>query len=60
MTAQVRDAGDGSAVSSQFSINVPDHRYQDMKGFPDGSVAYPAQGSNSQSIRVARVLPCSG
>jgi hypothetical protein len=39
---------------------VPDHRYQAMKSFPDGSVAFPAQGTNSQSVRIARVLPCEG
>ncbi len=58
MTAEVRSASDGSSVSSRFSIDVPDHRYQGMKSFPDGSVAYPAQGTNNQSVRVARVLPC--
>lgn len=58
--AQVRSAADGTAVSSQFTINVPDHRYQAFKSFPDGSVAYPAAGTNNQSIRVARVMPCGG
>lgn len=59
LTAQVRSAADGSEVSAQFSIDVPDHRYQAFKSFPDGSVAYPAQGASNQSVRIARVLPCS-
>ena len=58
MTAQVRDAATGAAVGEPFSIDVPDHRYQAFKAFPDGSVAYAAQGPNSQTVRIARVLPC--
>ena len=60
MSAQVRSAADGGEVSSTFSIDVTDHRYQAFKSFPDGSVAYAGQGSSSQSIRVARVMPCEG
>jgi hypothetical protein len=60
MTAQVRSSTDGGVVSEPFSIAVPDHRYQAFKAFPDGSAAYAAQGANNQSIRIARVLPCSG
>jgi hypothetical protein len=59
MNAEVRDASNGSAVSSQFSVNVTDHRYQAFKSYPDGSVAYPAQGSNNQSASIARIMPCS-
>jgi len=39
---------------------VTDHRYQHFESFPDGSVAYPAQGDNNRSVKIARVLPCSG
>jgi hypothetical protein len=60
ITAQVRDARDGSAVSAEFTIGVTDHRYQDFRAFPDGSVAFAAQGSSEQSVRIARVMPCSG
>ena len=60
IAAEVRDAQTGALVGTRFTINVTDHRYQDMKSFPDGSVAYPAQGSNNQSVKIARVLPCSG
>ncbi len=59
MTAEVRSAADASAVGAAFTIGVTDHRYQDFKSFPDGSVAYAARGSGGQAIRVARVLPCS-
>jgi hypothetical protein len=59
MTAQVRDAGaTGDAVGSTFSIAVNDHNYQAFKAYSDGSVAYPALGANSTSIKVARVMPC--
>jgi hypothetical protein len=60
IAAEVRDAQSGALVGSRFTIDVPDHRYQAFKAFPDGSVAYPAQGASSRSIRVARVLPCAG
>ena len=60
MTAQVRSSADGSEVSAPFDIDVPDHRYQAFKAFPDGSAAYAGQGANSQSVRIARVMPCDG
>ena len=60
MTAQVRSSADGSAVSETFAIDVTDHRYQAFKAFPDGSVAYAGQGQSSQSVRIARVMPCDG
>jgi hypothetical protein len=59
MQAEVRRDTDGSVVAAPFSIGVVDHRYQDFKAFPDGSVAYPSRGSGNQSVRIARVLPCS-
>jgi hypothetical protein len=60
MAAQIRDSNTGATVGSQFTINVPDHNYQAFKAYPDGSAAYPASGSNSTSVRIARVMPCSG
>jgi hypothetical protein len=58
MAAQVRSAGDGATIGAQFTINVPDHDFQAFKAYTDGSVAYPAAGSNNTSIRIARVNPC--
>jgi len=60
MTAQVRDAGSGQPVGSEFTIDVPDHDFQAFKAYPDGSVAYPGAGTGSTSVRIARVMPCSG
>ena len=60
MTAQVRSSADASEVSAPFDIDVRDHRYQAFKAFPDGSVAYPGAGSNADSVRIARVMPCEG
>jgi hypothetical protein len=37
---------------------VLNNRYQEMKPFPDGSVAYPAPGSSNTKIKILRVLPC--
>jgi hypothetical protein len=60
IAAEVRNSGTGALVGSRFTINVPDHRYQFFTAYPDGSAAYPAQGANTQSVRIARVMPCSG
>jgi hypothetical protein len=57
MLAQVFDSGTGRTVGSQFTIAVKDHNYLAFKAYPDGSAAYPAAGSSSTSIKVARVLP---
>jgi hypothetical protein len=57
MLAQVYDAGTGKAVGSQFTIGVKDHNYQAFKAYTDGSAAYPAAGSTTTSIRIARVMP---
>jgi hypothetical protein len=58
MAAQVRDAGSGEGVGAELTIDVNDHTYQAWKAYRDGSVAYPASGSASTSIKIARVMPC--
>ena len=58
MAAQVRSMTDGSAVGSQLSIAVNEHPYLAFKPYADGSAAYPASGSDTMSIKVARVMPC--
>ncbi|MBN2195414.1 MAG: hypothetical protein JW751_21525 [Polyangiaceae bacterium] len=59
IAAQVRSATDGSVVSPEFSVAVPNNRYASFETYPDGSVAYAAPGTTNTSIRVARVMPCS-
>lgn len=58
MAAQLYDSESGEKVSSEFAIGVEDHNYHAFKAFPDGSVAYPARGSTSTSLEIARVMPC--
>jgi hypothetical protein len=59
-TAQIRDSGATAAtIGSTFTIGVNDHNFQAYKAYSDGSVAYPASGTNSTSIKIARVLPCN-
>jgi hypothetical protein len=60
MAAQVRDAGTGATIGSQFTIAVPDHPWQSFKAFPDGSAAWAGVSSASSTVQIARVLPCSG
>ncbi|BEL03425.1 hypothetical protein Q0Z83_016160 [Actinoplanes sichuanensis] len=57
IAAQVYDAGTGKTVGSRLSIAVKDHSYQAFKAYADGSVAYPAAGASTSSIKIARVLP---
>jgi hypothetical protein len=57
MRAQVYDSGTGKTVGGQLAIAVKDHDYQAFKAYADGSAAYPAAGSTSTSIKIARVLP---
>ena len=57
MRAQVHDAGTGAAVGKPFTIAVRDHNYQAFKAYADGSAAYPAAGSSSSTIKIARVMP---
>jgi hypothetical protein len=60
VAAQVRTAdANATTVGSQFNIAVSDHDYGAWKAYADGSVAYAASGSNSTSIKVARVMPCN-
>jgi hypothetical protein len=55
--AQVYDSTTGKAVGSQFTIGVPDHPYVETKDYADGSVAFPAVGSSSSTIRIVRIMP---
>jgi len=69
MWIQVLDATTGmppagasttSAGPLKLSPNVLGSRYQDLRAYPDGSVAYPAPGSSGTKIKILRVLPCAG
>ncbi|HEY3494437.1 MAG TPA: hypothetical protein VGK73_07120, partial [Polyangiaceae bacterium] len=57
---QTRSRTTGEAEGDPLTVDVRGNRYQEFRAFPDGSVAYPAPGSSRTSIRVLRVLPCSG
>jgi hypothetical protein len=67
MYLQVLDSHTGAAPASstttsagplKLSPNVLGSRYQDFRAYPDGSVAYPAPGASSTSIKILRVLGC--
>jgi hypothetical protein len=38
---------------------IVSNRYQEFRGFPDGSVAYAAPGSSNTRIKIVRILPCA-
>ncbi len=56
MRAQVYDAGTATTVGKQFTIAAKDHDYQAFKPYADGSAAYPAAGTTSTTIKIARVI----
>jgi len=55
---QTLDSSSGAALSAPVAVPVRNNRYQEMKAFPDGSVAYPAPGSSPSKIKILRALPC--
>jgi hypothetical protein len=57
IAAQVYDSATGATVGGQFTINAADHTYVNFEDYPDSSTAYPAAGSSSNSIKIARVAP---
>lgn len=57
LAAQVYDAGSGAAIGKPLKIAVKDHNYQAFKPYADGSTAYPAAGTSSSTIKIARVFP---
>jgi len=55
---QAHDRATGAAVGDRVEIAAKGNRYQEFVGFPDGSVAYAAQGSTNTRVKIVRVLPC--
>lgn len=57
---QALDAATGATVGTPYNVTgIAGNRYQEFRGFPDGSVAYPAGGNSSTKIKILRILPCS-
>lgn len=55
---QSLDRTTGAASSLPIPVAVANNRFQEMKPFPDGSVAYAAPGSSNSQLKILRVLPC--
>ncbi|CAH0520221.1 unnamed protein product [Peronospora belbahrii] len=60
MYAQVLDASTGKAISSKVTVDnsVVGNRYQALKTYPDGSVAYLSKGKTATSLQVVRFFGC--
>ncbi|EGZ14510.1 hypothetical protein PHYSODRAFT_346457 [Phytophthora sojae] len=58
--AQVRDASSGAAISEKVTVDssVIGNRYQALKSYPDGSVAYLSMGTTSTSVQVVHFFGC--
>jgi hypothetical protein len=57
---QARNTSTGNAEGPVVNVpGVVGNRFQDFRGFPDGSVAYAAPGTTSTTVKIVRVLPCS-
>jgi hypothetical protein len=56
---QAVDVATGAVQATPVNVpGVVGNRYQEFKGFPDGSVAYPAPGTTNTKVKIVRVLPC--
>jgi hypothetical protein len=60
MYAQVLDASTGKSISEKVTLDksVVGNRYQALKSFPDGSVAYLSKGTTGTSLQVVRFFGC--
>ncbi|CAI5737746.1 unnamed protein product [Hyaloperonospora brassicae] len=58
--AQVLDATTGKTISEIVTLDksVVGNRYQALKTYPDGSVAYLSKGKTSTSVQVVRFFGC--
>ncbi|EGZ14496.1 hypothetical protein PHYSODRAFT_332878 [Phytophthora sojae] len=58
--AQVLDRATGKAISEKITVDksVVGNRYQALKSYPDGSVAYLSKGKTDTSVQVARFFGC--
>ncbi|EGZ14499.1 hypothetical protein PHYSODRAFT_332881 [Phytophthora sojae] len=58
--AQVLDRATGKAVSEKITVDksVVGNRYQALKSYPDGSVAYLSKGKTDTSVQVVRFFGC--
>ncbi|KUF87483.1 hypothetical protein AM588_10003388 [Phytophthora nicotianae] len=52
--------GDGKAISDKVTVDksVVGNRYQALKTYPDGSVAYLSKGKTGTSLQVVRFFGC--
>ncbi|KAL7685245.1 hypothetical protein Plhal304r1_c031g0099721 [Plasmopara halstedii] len=58
--AQVLDGSTGKTISSKETVakSVVGNRYQALKSFPDGTVAYLSKGTTDTSVQVVRFFGC--
>ncbi|KAK1940917.1 hypothetical protein P3T76_007623 [Phytophthora citrophthora] len=58
--AQVLDASSGKSISEKVTVDksVVGNRYQALKSYPDGSVAYLSKGASDTSLQVVRFYGC--
>ncbi|KAG7395178.1 hypothetical protein PHYBOEH_004159 [Phytophthora boehmeriae] len=58
--AQVLDSTSGKSISEKITVDksVVGNRYQALKSFPDGSVAYLSKGKTDTSVQVVRFFGC--
>jgi len=59
-TTGAAPAGYTTTNAGPLNVAVLGSRYQDFRAYPDGSVAYPAPGSNATTINILRILGCGG
>ena len=58
MVGQLLDAATGAKIGATFAIAATNNQFSDFREYPDHSVAYPAQGSSANKLKIVRVWPC--
>ncbi|KAE9277389.1 hypothetical protein PF008_g28864, partial [Phytophthora fragariae] len=58
--AQVLNRATGKTISEKITVDksVVGNRYQALKSYPDGSVAYLSKGKTDTSVQVVRFFGC--
>jgi hypothetical protein len=64
MYLQVLSSATGNAIGQPIAVPssgakaIYGNRFQELKAYPDGSVAYASIGSSASKMRILRVMPC--
>ncbi|MBN2803714.1 MAG: hypothetical protein JXR91_11505 [Deltaproteobacteria bacterium] len=59
VTIETRSYNDGTIIGEPIVVpDVRGHRYNALRTFPDGTVAFPIAGTTDHTIKIMRITPC--